>query len=293
MAGWDEILKEITDAVMPIDAIRRKYLKNLHEITKRNVIAYYSAFLSYSGQQLDIRDDDMNGFMTAVHKLDCKKGLDLILHTPGGSPGAAEGIISYLRTKFNNDIRIIVPQLAMSAGTLMACAGKEIIMGKHSSLGPIDPQFNGIPAYSIIEEFKEAKKDLSANPANFMYWKIKLEQYPAAFVKMAQDAIDLSTELATEWLKSCMFKDEENADAKIRQIVERLNEHKKSKIHGRHFDIGTCKTMGLKIVDLEKEKDFQDAVLSVHHAFMITFNRTNAAKIIENHEGRALINTHN
>lgn len=292
MAGWDEILKEITDSVMPIDAIRRKYLANLYNVTHRNIIAYYSAFLSYSGQQLDIRDDDMNGFMTAVHKLNCKKGLDLILHTPGGSPGAAEGIISYLRAKFDNDIRIIVPQLAMSAGTLMACAGKEIIMGRHSSLGPIDPQFNGIPAYSIIDEFNEAKKDLAANPANFMYWKIKLEQYPAAFVKMAIDAIDLSSELATEWLNSCMFKGE-NEEAKIKKIVERLNEHKKSKIHGRHFDIDTCKNMGLKIVDLEKDSDLQDAVLSVHHAFMITFNRTNAAKIIENHEGRALINTHN
>ena len=292
MAGWDEILKEITDAVMPIDTIRRQYLARLNKLTGRNIIAYYSAFLSYSGQQLDIRDDDMNGFMTAVHGLDCKKGLDLILHTPGGSPGAAEGIISYLRSKFDNDIRVIVPQLAMSAGTLMACAGKEIIMGKHSSLGPIDPQFNGIPAYSILDEFDEAKRDLVSNPANFMYWKIKLEQYPAAFVKMAMDAINLSQELATEWLRSSMFKGEDS-ELKIAHIVETLNEHKKSKIHGRHFGMDTCKTMGLKVIQLEDDDALQDAVLSVHHAFMITFNRTNAAKIIENHEGRALINTHN
>ena len=292
MAGWDEILKEITDAVMPIDTIRRQYLARLNKLTGRNIIAYYSAFLSYSGQQLDIRDDDMNGFMTAVHGLDCKKGLDLILHTPGGSPGAAEGIISYLRSKFDNDIRVIVPQLAMSAGTLMACAGKEIIMGKHSSLGPIDPQFSGIPAYSILDEFDEAKRDLVSNPANFMYWKIKLEQYPAAFVKMAMDAINLSQELATEWLRSSMFKGEDS-ESKIAHIVETLNEHKKSKIHGRHFGMDTCKTMGLKVIQLEDDDALQDAVLSVHHAFMITFNRTNAAKIIENHEGRALINTHN
>ena len=54
--------------------------------------------------------------------------------------------------------------MAMSAGTMIACSAKKIIMGKASSLGPIDPQFNGIPAYNIISEFEEAKKDLSTNP---------------------------------------------------------------------------------------------------------------------------------
>ena len=66
-------------------------------------------------------------------------------------------IVKYLRTKFNNDISVIVPHLAMSAGTMIACSAKEIIMGKQSSLGPNDPQFNGVPAYSIKMEFEQAK----------------------------------------------------------------------------------------------------------------------------------------
>ena len=100
--------------------------------------------------------------------------------------------MNYLRAKFDSDIRVIVPQLAMSAGTMIACSAKEIIMGKQSSLGPIDPQLSGIPAYNIKSEFEEAKRDLLDNPGNVQYWRIKLQQYPAAFMKTAIDAIELS-----------------------------------------------------------------------------------------------------
>ena len=64
------------------------------------------------------------------------ENLDLILHSPGGFPEAAEGIVTYLRSRFQN-IRVIVPQLAMSAATMIACAADEVVMGKHSFLGPV------------------------------------------------------------------------------------------------------------------------------------------------------------
>ena len=129
MAGWDEILREQNETWSRSDYIRRKYLKKLSQKTGRNTIAYYSAFLTRGGEgiaNLDINDLDMDGFMNTLKGLDCNKGLDLILHTPGGSPAAAEAIITYLRKKFDFDIRVIVPQLAMSAGTMIACAAKEI-----------------------------------------------------------------------------------------------------------------------------------------------------------------------
>lgn len=165
MAGWDEILREIQTTPGNFDVVRRKYIHNLFELTGRNVIAYYSGFLTKStAPNTDINDGDMSGFMNALKDIDTSKGLDLIMHTPGGSPTAAESIVKYLRTKFNSDIRIIVPHMAMSAGTMIACAGKEIIMGKHSSLGPIDPQLNGIPAYDILNMFTQARAELTNDP---------------------------------------------------------------------------------------------------------------------------------
>ncbi len=76
--------------------------------------------------------------MNVIYGLEKKKGLDLILHTPGGNSAAIESLIDYLREIFGNDLRVIVPQLAMSAGTMIAFSAKEIIMGKQSSLGPVD-----------------------------------------------------------------------------------------------------------------------------------------------------------
>ena len=224
MAGWNDILYEIRDTPPQFDYVRRRYLKKLSQYTKRNTICYYSSWLSKrSANNLDINDSDMTGFMNAIKDLDCSKGLDLILQTPGGDPAASEAIVNYLRTKFNKDIRAIVPQLAMSAGTMIACAAKEIVMGKQSSLGPIDPQFNGIPAYNIKLEFEEAKEDLLRDPRNAQYWMIKLQQYPAAFMKTALDAIALSGQLIEEWLGSCMFDKSQEGDRKtIQKIVREI-----------------------------------------------------------------------
>lgn len=160
MPNWHEILTEINQAGSQYDIFRRTYLKKLHEKTGRNLIIYYSGWLQRSrlpgfvAQDFSVNDADKNGFMTVIHKMDVSKGLDLILHTPGGEVAATESLVDYLRSMFGTNIRAIVPQLALSAGTMIACASKEVIMGKESSLGPIDPQFNGIPAHGVVEEFE-------------------------------------------------------------------------------------------------------------------------------------------
>lgn len=289
--NWSLVLGEIQNTSSQTDIIREKYLKLLSEYTGRNVIAYYSSWLTKTGvHNLDICDADMTGFMTAVNGIDCSKGLDLILHTPGGDPTAAEVIVNYLRSKFNSDIRVIVPQLAMSAGTMIACAGKQIIMGRQSSLGPIDPQFSGIPAYNIQMEFEDAKNDLAIHPENAQYWAIKLQQYPAAFMKSAIDAINLSSELVSKWLGSCMFDSKKDAQV-IDKIVNFLNEHDNSKVHNRHLSAERCSSEGLKILMMENDDKLQDLILSLHHAYMITFDSTIAIKIIENHEGKRLVSS--
>ena len=288
MPGWDDINKELGSTPSQIDYVRRKYLKQFADFRNRAVIAYYSAWLEKPQSiNMDINDSDMEGFMNALRDVDCSKGLDLILHTPGGSPTATEAIVNYLKDKFNGDIIVIVPQIAMSAGTLMACSAKEIIMGKQSSLGPVDPQFNGIPAENIVQEFIDAKLDLEKNPQNAQYWAIKLQQYPAAFMKSAIDAIELSKELSTNWLKDGMLSGKEECE--INKTVMFLNDHKSTKVHDRHFNYKECKENGLKIELMEDDDELQDKILSVHHAFMITLGATSTVKIIGNHLGKDFI----
>ena len=79
---------------------------------------------------------------------------------------ATEALVKYLWVMFDKDIRVIVPQLAMSAGTMIACAAKGIVLGKQSSLGPIDPQIGGVPAQGVLDEFQMAVESIKRDPAS-------------------------------------------------------------------------------------------------------------------------------
>ena len=157
MASWDEVFSSVQSAPSPLDEVRSKAIEGLAEYRGRNVICYYSGWLQVPGSYASsINDDDMNGLMNAVYGLDKSKGLDLVLHTPGGDLAATEAIVNYLRDCFGDDVCAIVPQMAMSAGTMIACSCREVIMGKQSSLGPTDPQLGGVAAGGVVEEFEEA-----------------------------------------------------------------------------------------------------------------------------------------
>lgn len=292
MPNWNQLLDEINAAEGIHDVIRRRYLKEVSEITGRNVIIYYSGWLQKENVAgIEINDEDKNGFMTVIHELDRSQGLDLILHTPGGEMAATESLVEYLRSMFGTDIRAIVPQLAMSGGTMMACACKEIFMGKQSSLGPIDPHYGGIPAHGIVEEFKRAKKEISEDTSSgsIAVWQPIIAKYDPTLVGECEKAIDWSNEMTREWLQTGMFASERNSDKKIDNILKELGDHALTKSHARHLSIERCREMGLKVSALEKDDRLQDAVLSLHHACMLTFSATRAFKIVENHLGIAFI----
>lgn len=277
-----------------INQLRQQYLSQLSTYTNRNVIAYYSTFLQgnlmSTNPELMINDNDLNGFMNAVSGLNKSKGLDLILHTPGGVTTATEAIVKYLRKCFNCDIRVIVPHMAMSAGTMIACSAKEIILGKQSSLGPIDPQYRNVPAEGVIDEFNRAIKDITANPQMSLVWKEIISQYRPTFLGECQYAIDLSKNLLTEWLSSCMFKKSRQKQAKVSKVVNGLASHSFSKLHDKHYDYDDCKKIGLKVVKLEADAALQDAVLSIHHSYVLSsYVLPGSLKFIENNQGQTFV----
>lgn len=292
MPSWNEVLGEIIGAqpVGGVDSVRRKYLAALHEKTGRNVIAYYSGFLQKPGFSLtNVNDDDKNGFMNAIYGLDRSRGLDLILHTPGGDIAATESIVDYLRKMFGSDIRAVIPQMAMSAGTMIACACSEILMGKQSNIGPFDPQFGGIPAYGVLEEFERAVEHIKSDPASIPVWQAIIGKYHPTFLGSCEKAIEHAADIVKMWLINGMFKGEEDAVKRADQVVTALNDHKGTKTHARHLHADDAKGFGLKVTDLEADAELQDLVLTIHHAFMHTFASAPAGKIIENHNGAAIV----
>jgi hypothetical protein len=292
MPSWNQVLEEMQTCkrIDALDYTRRKYLSQLHEKTGRNVIAYYSGWLQKPGiGNSSIQDDDKNGFMAAIHNLKRENGLDLILHTPGGDLAATESIVDYLRRMFGTNIRAIIPQLAMSAGTMISCACREILMGKQSNIGPIDPQFNGIPAHGVIAEFKRAIEEIKKDPQSIPIWQVLVSKYHPTFIGECQNAIDLSSEIVNEWLKTGMFCGESDSVQKALSIISHLNNHDETKTHARHIHIDEAIEMGLKIVQIENDHQLQDIILTIHHSYMHTFSNSNAIKIVENHIGNAVV----
>jgi hypothetical protein len=293
MATFGDVLREIQERQREgiADPIRRKYLAALHRLTDRNVIVYYSGFLHRQGPEhyltVQINDEDKHGFMGVFAGLDFNQGLDLILHSPGGDIAATESIVEYLRSKFGTNIRAIVPQISMSGGTMIALAGREIVMGRHSNLGPIDPQIGGRPAIALLDEFERARNEINANPSQAFLWQPILQHYLPTMLSQAQNAIKWSEEIGRKTLTEGMFKDDPQAEEKANTIVDFLTSHNVHRAHGRHLHRSELRSQGVKIVNLEDDPELQDAVLSVHHACMLTVGNYNTNKLVENHNGIA------
>lgn len=71
--------------------------------------------------------------------------IDIVLHTPGGIASATQQILHALKHHPGRKTAF-VPYRAKSAGTMIALACDEIVMGTSAVLGPIDPQYAWMPA---------------------------------------------------------------------------------------------------------------------------------------------------
>jgi hypothetical protein len=263
----------------------------------RNVIVYYSGWLQKPelerrGAAFGLNDADKHAFVTAVHRLDRRKGLDLFLHTPGGDLAATESLVDYLQKMFGADVRAVIPQVAMSAGTMLALSCKEVLMGKHSSIGPIDPQVGpGLSAHGVIEEFEAAKKETKANPDTAPLWQAVLSKYRPALLGDCVKARQWARTLAHGWLVSGMLAGRPDADAVAAKIVEYLSDHALAMSPGRHISAERARGLGMNVRMLEEpgQEKLQDAVLSVHHACVQALTFTSAIKIVENQSGVGIV----
>ncbi len=305
MPLWSDILAELSQSAAQgsppdFDGVRRRYLAGLHRHTDRNVVLYASGWLQRDDApptSTSITDEDIQALMEVTSGLR-GPNLDLILHSPGGSPEAAAGIVAYLRSRFSR-IRVIVPQLAMSAATMISCAADEIMMGKHSFLGPTDPQVllatplgtRYIPAQAVLDQFDKAQRECS-DPTKLSAWLPMLSQYGPALLVQCETALELSRELVSTWLEAYMFRDRDDRAKFARSVSDWLSDHKRFKSHSRHLSRSDLSEQGLSVLSLEDDEKLQDLGLSVFHATTHAFAATPVVKIVENHTGHAFIKHH-
>jgi hypothetical protein len=306
MPSWTELINELE--AQPSSEQKNKWLNsnfnssplNISKLRKgRNVLFYGSAFLQKPTAPqilLQITHEEINGFMPLIHGMDCSKGLTLIMHTPGGVTNATETIVSYLRSKFpfTDDIEVIVPTFAMSAGTMISLAAGKIIMGRQSQLGPIDPQMpvggRIVSAIAILDQFERAKKEIIEDREQAHLWAPILPSLGPALLQEAQNAIDYSEQIVADWLEKYMFNTRTDARQKSLSVAKHFSRgsgdgHRK-KSHGRRIDRDEAKSQGLIVEDLESSQQLQEAVLTAYHLLTIIFEKSPALKVLASQQSK-------
>ena len=299
MPTWGEVRNVLVsspdeDGRLRFDEVRKTYLRRVASRTGRAAVLYASPWtvpdIEQSGD-LHINRYDLQGFMEVLSNIE-ERELDLIIHSGGGDPDAAEAIVDYLRSKFDH-IRVFVPVSAMSAATMIALSADEIVLGRHSHLGPIDLQVpvstpNGfvyVPAQAILSEFEEADAEFRVRGHNTA-WHPIIAQLRPGLINSCRLAQARAKELVARWLESYMFKGRDDANERAACVADTVADFSKFGSHGRPINLEQAENMGIHLKRLEDDYVLQDLVLSVFHATDLTFSGTAATKIIENHRGR-------
>lgn len=306
MPTWNDLRVELDQrspqlGVGALDVIRRERMKKLADHTGRPVIIYVVDFLNQAekaraaGRSLNIDLADKEGFVEVSTSLPAGP-LDLLLHSPGGNPVATESIVQLLRSRFN-PIRVFVPNVAKSAATMLALSANEIAMDERGELGPIDPQMVLTsdqqvivsPAQALLDQFKRAQDEVQRDSSKLASWLPMLRQYGPSLLKEAENAIALSKDLVKQWLLTYMYAGDPGAVAKADRVTTFFGEHNNFLSHGRMVGIDKVIELGVNVVDLRRDAALQALVWELYSAISLTFDRTGAYKIIENHIGHAFI----
>jgi serine dehydrogenase proteinase len=226
---------------------RQGQIRGIEDETKRRLVAYIA------GPQTSIGSIDIPPFVDLLDDVEAGQPLDLMLQTPGGDIDQAERIVLLCRKRVGDaEFRVIVPDSAKSAGTLIAIAADEIVMGEPSELGPIDPQVvittasgepMARPAQSFLDgltEIQEKTGDGDLSPAYFPL----LDKLDPALIDFCRKAIKRSEQFAAAFLKKYMLQDDpERADA----IASDLGDVKKYLSHAAVIDSEKARDLGLKV----------------------------------------------
>lgn len=203
------------------------------------------------------------------------KAMAVVLRTGGGSAETVERMVDVLRHHYQS-VYFVVPDYAMSAGTILCMSGDKIYMDYASSLGPIDPQIMSpdgsayIPAMGYLDKVEEltAKPDL--NPGDV----VLLNGIDLGKLALFEQARNLSVDLLQRWLVKFKFKDwsvhrtnqpgqpvtDDEKRERAREVARQLSDHKLWRSHGRALNIARLKEIRLEIDDYSIADGLRDAI---------------------------------
>lgn len=206
------------------------------------------------------------------------KRLAMVLQTSGGYIETAERIANTLRHHYSW-IAFMVPNFAMSAGTVLVMAGDEIWMTYFSTLGPIDPQIERrhggglMPALGYLAKYAELVEKSRAGKLTSVEAAFFVQNFDAAELYSYEQAKQLSIELLKEWLVKYKFKNWKRTKThgkpvtlKIRrnraeEIGERLSKTDEWYSHSRGISMQVLRRkLNLEIEDIDAHPQVRDAL---------------------------------
>ena len=118
---------------------RQEVYKQIEQERDSKVLSFITG--ERQGLEAKIALDCIDQFVNLLEQIGPTKRISLILHTKGGQTLAAWQLANLIRM-FCDELEVVVPIRALSAGTLIAIGADRIVMTKQATLGPIDPSVN-------------------------------------------------------------------------------------------------------------------------------------------------------
>jgi hypothetical protein len=154
-----------------------------------------------------------------------------------------------------------------------------------ATLGPIDPQINGVPARAIVRAFEAIEKRLiEEGPRALTAYMPLISKYDLHILEICKIAQELSKELARNWLSVFMLKCTED-DPLVIQAVDFFSNYDVHKSHGRSIDGEKAREMGLKVFNVEEMGELADLVRGLYNQYEIWFDKTSFYKMFEDARG--------
>lgn len=204
-----------------------------------------------------------------------RKKLAVVLSTGGGVVETVERIVTALR-HYWAEVVFIVPDKAMSAGTVLALSGDELLMDYFSVLGPIDPQVPRndrlVPALSYLTQFERLMKKFEEGKANTGDVTL-LDKFDLAELHQFEEAKELSVSLLENWLATYKFKDWTTTESskrpvsaddrrrRAKEIASQLVDHERWHSHGRGISMEVLRRdLNLRVTDFGLDVGLRDNI---------------------------------
>lgn len=233
----------------------RRALADIEKIRRRPAVCYIANVVNSqikAPTSIEHRDD-----LPFAEMLESVPGdetdIDVILVTPGGLAQQVSKFVDRLRPRFGH-VSFILPDMAMSAGTIFVMSGDEIVMDERAYIGPIDPQVVNkdglfVPAQAImtlIREIQMRGEQALEKGQNPRWTDLQiLRQIDAKDIGNAINASAYSIELVENYLYLYKFRtwtehrstgapvtDDEKRE-RAREIAMTLCDHDQWKTHSR------------------------------------------------------------